>query len=83
MEYEWDDAKRDLNLRKHGVAFEDAVDVFEDPGQFTQPANVVAGEFRFKTTGKADRSALLTVVHTSRMAAGVEVVRLISARPAS
>ena len=32
MEFEWDDTKAALNLRKHGVAFKDAAQVFLDPG---------------------------------------------------
>jgi hypothetical protein len=30
MDFEWDDAKAALNLRKHGVTFEDAAHVFLD-----------------------------------------------------
>ncbi|EIL91874.1 BrnT family toxin [Rhodanobacter sp. IGA1.0] len=35
MDFEWDDAKAALNLRKHGIAFEDAAYVFLDPGEST------------------------------------------------
>jgi hypothetical protein len=31
LEFEWDPAKADENLRKHGVAFEEALTVFADP----------------------------------------------------
>ena len=31
MEFEWDANKAQSNLRKHGVRFEDAVLVFDDP----------------------------------------------------
>jgi len=30
-EFEWDRAKAESNLRKHGVAFEAACGVFDDP----------------------------------------------------
>ena len=30
-EFEWDGAKADANIRKHGVAFEEALTVFADP----------------------------------------------------
>ncbi|GAA0243860.1 BrnT family toxin [Rhodanobacter caeni] len=33
MDFEWDDAKAALNLRKHGIAFEEAARVFLDPGR--------------------------------------------------
>ena len=29
--YEWDEAKREANLRKHGLDFDDADLVFENP----------------------------------------------------
>lgn len=31
MRFEWDDAKAAANLRKHGVSFEEAAEVFYDP----------------------------------------------------
>ena len=31
MTFEWDEAKASENLRKHGVSFEEAVTVFDDP----------------------------------------------------
>jgi uncharacterized protein len=30
MEFEWDDAKAEANLRKHGVSFDEAATVFAD-----------------------------------------------------
>lgn len=31
MTFEWDERKNQANIRKHGIAFEDAVFVFKDP----------------------------------------------------
>jgi uncharacterized protein len=31
MEFEWDEAKAASTLRKHGVSFQEAASVFEDP----------------------------------------------------
>jgi uncharacterized DUF497 family protein len=31
MQFEWDQRKAAINLRKHGVAFADAIPVFSDP----------------------------------------------------
>jgi len=31
LRFEWDPRKRALNLRKHGVAFEDAIELFAQP----------------------------------------------------
>lgn len=66
MEFEWDDEKAAANLRKHGVAFEDAIAVFDDEHAMTDPAKAVGDEQRLKTTGYADARALLTVIHTQR-----------------
>jgi uncharacterized protein len=82
VEFEWDDEKAESNLRKHGVAFADAIAVFDDGHAITDPAKSV-GEERRKTTGHADEYALLTVIHTTRRVGDVVFVRLISARPAS
>lgn len=35
MVYEWDEAKREINLRKHGLDFADAWLVCEDPERLT------------------------------------------------
>ena len=37
MEFEWDPAKAEANLDKHGVSFQEAVTVFEDPLSITVP----------------------------------------------
>ena len=29
--YEWDSDKAELNIRKHGIAFEEILSVFDDP----------------------------------------------------
>jgi uncharacterized DUF497 family protein len=83
VEFEWDRTKAEQNLRKHGVAFEDAVDLFDDPRHLTQEGKIVGGELRFKTTGHADASALLTIIHVLRKTTDGPVMRIISARPAS
>ncbi len=31
MEFEWDEEKAPVNLAKHGVSFEEAKTVFDDP----------------------------------------------------
>jgi uncharacterized protein len=38
MQYEWDEAKREANLRKHDLDFEDANLVFDAPAKMTIPA---------------------------------------------
>jgi uncharacterized protein len=79
MQFEWDDAKAQSNLAKHGIPFDEAVAVFADPSRVdTDCTRDVDGETRRKTVGiVSDR--LLTVVYTLRESR----VRLISARPPS
>ena len=31
MEFEWDEAKNALNIRKHGIDFNDVIDMFHHP----------------------------------------------------
>ncbi|WP_375451196.1 BrnT family toxin [uncultured Devosia sp.] len=84
MEFEWDEDKRQINLVKHGVYFEDATLVFKDPNELTLPAKTVSGEARFKTIGRFGAKAILLVIHTRRDVHGEGfIIRMISARPAS
>ena len=79
MEFEWDPDKNVANQRKHGVAFEDAVRVFdaavEDVLEFFDDAHS-DDEERFITMGPI-RAGLVLVVWTERTN---EIVRVISAR---
>jgi uncharacterized DUF497 family protein len=45
--YEWDEAKREANLRKHGLDFLDAYIVYENPEKVTYPSTR-RGERRFQ-----------------------------------
>ncbi len=80
MQFEWDRAKAQRNLRKHGVSFDEAVTVFYDSlaVTFDDPDHSV-GEPRLITIGYSVRGSLLVVAHTERSAA----VRIINARRAT
>jgi hypothetical protein len=79
MDFEWDDAKAEANLAKHGVDFVDAARVFDDPRRLeVLDDRRDYGEPRFHTIGAVE-SAVLHVTYTWR--AGVR--RIISARRAS
>lgn len=81
MDFEWDADKAALNLRKHGVSFEDAARVFPDPNRIeTFNGRDAYGEDRWKTVGLVE-PVLLAVVYTVRGEDG-DVIRLISARKA-
>ncbi len=78
MEFEWDTKKAAINLRKHGVSFEEASSVFGDPLAITfqDPAHS-AGEHRFLAFGVSARGVLLVVSFVERR----RRTRVISARP--
>ena len=79
LDFEWDDAKAEANLTKHGVSFEIAVAVFADPDRADFDASrSEEGEVRRKTVGKI-QGRLFTVVYTIR----ADVCRIISARRAN
>jgi uncharacterized protein len=77
--FEWDEAKAEGNLRKHGVGFEAARIVFQDA--FAIERNDTRrdyGEERFVITGMV-KGRPLTVVYTERG----DYIRIISARRSS
>lgn len=62
--FEWDEGKARSNLRKHGVAFGDAVLVWSDPLHLVRFDRVEHHEERWHAIGSADGIVLLVVVHT-------------------
>lgn len=83
--FEWDPAKAAGNRRKHGVGFELAATVFQDPmalSRFDDEHSQT--EERWVTLGQADNGTLLVVVHTyQEIDEHNAAVRIISARPAT
>ena len=77
--FEWDAAKADANLVRHGVPFELACEAFFDP--FAQIVDAAEPyEARDAVIGRAESQALLFVVHVIRHE---EIIRIISARYAT
>jgi uncharacterized DUF497 family protein len=84
IRFEWHSVKARTNQRKHGVTFEDAMHVFDDPyALFDQDRVDEAGSPRWQALGLAGGVLLLLVAHTVREEAQDEVVRIISARRAT
>lgn len=79
-EFEWDEAKDSLNLIKHGVSFELAKLIFDDPNVITHAPYFVKGEDRFNSLGRVTSTLILHVTHTN--SADQERIRIISARKA-
>ena len=79
--FEWDDRKAEINYRKHGIRFEEAASVFNDPLSVSKQDRITDGEQRWQTVGMIGNRSLLLVVHTVRFENNnVEVIRIISAR---
>lgn len=77
--FEWDAEKAAVNLRKHGISFERACEVFFDPFIFLVDATG-PGEAREAAIGLSEDWSLLFVVHVERRE---DAIRIISARPAT
>lgn len=87
MEFAWDERKNRANQRKHGVSFETASLVFDDPDHLTRQDREVDGEPRWQTIGIVNGIHLLLVAHT--VVENIdeneddEVIRILSARKAT
>ena len=79
MRFEWDEAKNVLNIRKHGIDFSDAIDVFNHPMLLIADDRKFYGEERWIALGWI-QEILGVVVYTEQ--AG-DVIRIISARKAT
>jgi len=74
--FEWDEAKAEANLAKHGFDFNDAWEALEDTIALTDES-YKHGELRYRTIGIC-KGKLAAVVHTERHG----VCRIISVRHA-
>lgn len=80
MEFEWNRDKAKANLSKHGVSFDEAKTVFDDPlyVDFYDPDHS-DDEERYIIVGQSQQRRLLVVSYTERR----DRIRLISAREAT
>ena len=77
LEFEWDSAKAELNLKDHGVSFDEATTVFRDSLSVTiADPDHSDSEDRFIDIGMSHRGQLLVVSYTERK----DRIRIISAR---
>jgi hypothetical protein len=75
--FEWDPDKAAVNLEKHGVSFEEAATIFEDPLADTyEDPDHSEGEQRFLTFGLSRESTSIVVAHCDRG----DRIRIIHAR---
>lgn len=82
MFFSWDETKAVINLQKHGVSFEEAKTVFDDPEALliADPEHSET-EDRFVILGISNSLRLLVVCHCYR--GDDEIIRIISARKAT
>ncbi len=80
MNFEWDVDKAKANAAKHGITFEEAQTVFNDPLMITYPDVYHSiGESREIAIGESIMGTLLVIAFTERD----DRVRIISAREAT
>jgi len=82
--FEWDPVKARTNRRKHGIDFEDATLVFDDPYLLTERDRREHGEQRWRSYGLVGPTiVVVTVAHTWEHENEDEIIRIISARKAT
>ena len=81
--FEWDENKADINLKKHGVSFEEAKTIFNDPLLLTYRDEFHSGEERLISIGLSNNHRLLLVVQTECIQQHEIIVRIISCRKAT
>ncbi len=81
MPFEWDDAKDEANRERHGLSFEDVVELFTSGVDFLDIYDEIHSdeEDRFIAIGPI-HTGVVVVVYTERQD---DVVRIVSARRAT
>jgi uncharacterized DUF497 family protein len=85
MNFDWDNNKNQSNVIKHGISFEEAIAIFDDPKILTfEDVRFNYEETRWVSIGQImlisqDKNVIIVVVHPQRN----QVIRLISARKAN
>jgi uncharacterized protein len=80
-EFAWDERKNRANRRKHGISFETATLVFDDPFHISVQDREVDGEARWQTIGMVNGVHVLLVAHIMEEEGGL--IRILSARKAT
>ena len=84
MRFEWDETKNQRNTRKHGVSFEEARGVFDDPLHLSLLDHRFSYfEERWISIGMTGKKGIVVAAHLYFDEDDEEVVRIISARRAT
>ena len=82
MEFEWDDTKAEINLKKHEVRFSEAATVWLDSSALEMPdPDHSQSEERWIRLGFSKEARMLIVVYVEKIEG--ERIRIISARKAT
>jgi uncharacterized DUF497 family protein len=82
LKFQWDPEKNEINIKKHGISFDEAETVFEDVGAVTLYDEEHSDfEDRFKIIGMSRKLRELMVCYCYRN--GDQITRIISARRAT
>jgi uncharacterized DUF497 family protein len=85
MNFDWDNNKNQSNITKHGISFEEAIAIFDDPNILSyEDTRFNYGETRFISIGQItfvtqEKTVIIVVIHTQRN----QTTRLISVRKAN
>ena len=79
MRFEWNQAKSENNIRKHGIDFADVEDMFDNPVLTLSDSRKDYGEERWVAIGRI-HGLVCVVTYTERRG---DVIRIISARKAT
>lgn len=84
MKFEWNKEKSLSNFQKHGVSFEEAKEVFDDPFHISKlDHRFDYFEERWITLGSTSKDNILVVANMFFDGNGEEIIRIISARKAN
>jgi uncharacterized DUF497 family protein len=78
QQFEWNPDEARINLRKHGISFEQAKTIWQRPIVIEVDDRHAYRETRFKATGIMSNLACIVVIYVE----GQTTIRIIFARPA-
>jgi uncharacterized DUF497 family protein len=84
VKFEWDKFKNAINIQNHGISFEEAIEVFEDPLHISKlDYRFDYFEERWITLGSTSRYKIIVVAHMLFDENNEEIIRIISSRKAN
>lgn len=84
MKFEWNEAKNRANVLKHGISFEEASEIFNDPMIVSKlDIRYEYGEERWFSIGATKKGVITMVAHLYFDEKQEPIIRIISARKAT